>query len=75
MLLREDFGSGMNVFTTPPWLTVEGWLCVGFGQPYESLYVLETDAGLATNSPWPNPTGQMRLMRQLAPWLCGANTN
>jgi outer membrane protein assembly factor BamB len=65
-LLSENFGDGMNVLATPPTLTQDGLLYVGFGSPYNALYALNVGVGLATNSPWPTPGGDLRLTRRVA---------
>ena len=65
-VLSEDLGSGMNVFVTPPALTADGVLYVGFGSPYDRLYALNVGVGLATNSPWPMEAGNPRLTWSVA---------
>ena len=65
-LLSEHFGDAMNVFATPPVLTQDGVLYVGLGDPYNALYALNVGVGLATNSPWPTPAGDLQLTRRVA---------
>jgi hypothetical protein len=64
--LSRNFGDEMNVIATPPALTQDGMLYVGFGDPYDALYALNVGVGLATNSPWPTPAGDPRLTRRVA---------
>ena len=65
-LLSENFGDDVNVFATPPALTPDGVLYVGFGNPYNALYALKVGVGLATNSAWPTRAGYLRLTRRVA---------
>jgi outer membrane protein assembly factor BamB len=65
-VLSQNFGDGMNVFATPPALTPDGMLYLGFDDPYNTLYALNVGVGLATNSPWPTPGGDVRLTRRVA---------
>jgi outer membrane protein assembly factor BamB len=67
-LLGENFGDGMNVFTSPPTLTSEGILYVCFGSPYHVIYALNAGVGLATNSPWPMKGADPRQTRRVAPF-------
>ena len=65
-LLSENFGDDVLVFATPPVLTPDGLLYVGFDSPYNALYALNVGVGLATHSPWPTPAGDLQLTRRVA---------
>jgi PQQ-like domain len=67
-LLNENFGDGMNVSTSPPTLTPDGFLYVRFGSPYDVVYALNVGVGLATNSPWPMKGADVRQTRHVAPY-------